>query len=145
MSFRPVDLGAANLTIQAFQHGAALKQQQAEQAQQKELELKRLQQQKELEEERLAQQHELETKQLDLMSAAHELNKLVQTQQLGQKYPEFGITPAGTQVTSPSFSQPRPEEVAPSNIPNYPPQAINAPIPTDLSNIPKGYVELSHP
>ena len=31
MSFRPVDLGAANLTIQAFQHGAALKQQQAEQ------------------------------------------------------------------------------------------------------------------
>jgi len=132
-----------NDIIDAFLKGRQLKQQSTQHAAELQFQRDQLQQQRELEEEKLAQEHELQSKHFELLQHANELAQLGQKAELAHRFTKFGEVPPDSKITTPEFSAPPSAGESFTGANAIIPQ--NAPIPRDLSGIPQGYVNISHP
>lgn len=135
----------ANKILEAYMSGVSQKRQTEKEASDAEF---RKQQQDEalrefnLQHDELLRQHELEnSRQATIDKFNQATSELKQQQEIQAHYASTGLTPSGTQVTTPSFSSPRTEDM--NN--GLGTGAVNQSIPTDLSGIPSGQVQLNGP
>src|SRR6267154_5241529 len=129
--------------IDAFLKGRQLAQQGSQHAAELKFQRDQLQQQREIEEEKLTQEHELQSKHFELLLKQNELAQLGQKAELAHRYTQFGEAPPDSQIKTPEFSAPPNQAESFTGANAIIPQ--NAPIPRDLSGIPQGYVDISHP